>query len=116
MQEFLSALLGGQTAPQFFGNVFFSLLGVALLFLVSTTFRDIDSKRTPTQFSWRFFLKDNLRRFLSGLIILYLALRFTPELFSVEISNWFAVIIGLSSDSIAYVIKEKVKAFKSKAH
>lgn len=113
-QDIIIGLLGGQQPSQFLVNILFALIGVVLTMLLSTTFRDIDSKRTPVEFSWSFFLQDNIKRLIAGIIMIFLALRFTPDIFGVQLSNWLAVIIGLINDSLALLIRNKVREFKSK--
>jgi len=114
MKTFIDSLLGGQEAPIFLTNAFFALLGVVLTLLLSTTFRDVESKRTPVAFSWRFFWIDNRKRIAAGIILIYLALRFTEELFGVEVSNFFSVLIGCINDQIAFIVKDKISALRLK--
>jgi hypothetical protein len=110
-KEFITALLGGQEPSHFLVNFVFALIGVALTLLLSTTFRDIDSKRTPQAFCWKFFVRDNWKRVVSGLLLTLLALRFTQEIFGIEVTHFFAVVIGCIHDQLALIVKNKVKSF-----
>jgi hypothetical protein len=114
MKEFTSALLGGQTPSLFFALMFFALLGALLSLLLQTTNRDVYSNSTPRHFSWVFFITDNWKRALTGLLLIYVSLRFAPELFGWQISNFWAIVIGLGNDKIAQVIKDKTNLLGQK--
>jgi hypothetical protein len=114
MKTFITALLGDQSAPLFFSNFFFALIGVALMLLIHSTERNLDSNRTPTEFSWSFFLSDNWKRLVAGLIMIFVSLRFAPELFGVEISPFWAFAIGMLNDKLAQVIKDKTNILGQK--
>jgi len=100
-------LIGDQTAIQFAGLVFFALMGIALSLLIQTTKRDITSMNTPYSFSWSFLFSDNAKRIAASCILVYLSLRFTKDIFNVEINNFFAACIGLSFDRLAQFLKDK---------
>jgi hypothetical protein len=114
MKSLIDSLLGGQEPHVFIANFIFAMLGVLLTLLASSTFRNVESERTPKQFSWKFFLSDNVKRILAGIILIYLALRFTQDIFGIQVSNWFAVVIGILHDSLAWIVKEKIKSYKLK--
>lgn len=114
MNEFTSTLLGGQTAGAFFALFFYALLGALVSSLLQTTGRDVNSSATPKHFSWTFFLADNWKRYLTGLLLIYICLRFGPELFDVEITTFWALAIGLCNDKIAQIVKDKTNLLGQK--
>lgn len=114
MKEFISTLLGGQTAGVFFALFFYALLGALISSLLQTTGRDVNSIATPKHFSWQFFFSDNWKRYLTGFLLIYVSLRFGPELFSVDITTFWALVIGLGNDKIAQIIKDKTNLLGQK--
>jgi len=114
MKEFISSILGTATPLLFLSLLFFALLGQTLSLLLQTTNRDVNSRETPVSFSWRFFFQDNWKRALLGILMIYISLRFAPELFGVEISEWWALVIGFSNDKIAQILKDKTNLLGQK--
>lgn len=114
MNEFKSALLGNASGWVFVALVYFALFGACLSLLLQTTSRDVASAATPAHFSWNFFFADNWKRILTSLMLIYAALRFAPELFGVDISNFWSLIIGFANDKIAQVIKDKTSLLGQK--
>lgn len=107
MKEFIISVLGTDSVSGFMTLAFFAFIGVILSLLLQTTKRDPNSPHTPFEFSWKFLMSDNSKRFLAGLIMIYVSLRFTPELFGVTINAFWAFGIGFCSDKIAEFIKNK---------
>jgi len=107
MKEFITLALGTDSIVAFLGLAFFAFVGVLLSLLIQTTKRDVQSESTPFEFSWKFLMSDNVKRFLAGLILIYVSLRFTPELFGVDINAFWAFVIGFGSDKIAEILKTK---------
>jgi hypothetical protein len=114
MKDFTATLLGNQSASAFAALVFFALLGALLSMLLHTTRRDVLHSATPIRFSWRFFIQDNWKRAITSLILIYLALRFTPEIFGIEVNEFWAIAIGLCNDKLAELIKNKTNILGSK--
>lgn len=114
MKYFIQTLLGGQPAEAFFALAFFALLGAALSMLLQTTGRDVFSQATPKVFSWQFFLSDNWKRIIAGIILIYISLRFAPELFGLSITNFLALVIGFGNDKLAQILKDKTNLLGQK--
>lgn len=114
MKQFISTLLGGQTASAFAALLFFALLGAAISMLLHTTKRDPNSTATPIRFSWLFFIEDNWKRAITSLLLIYVALRFTPDIIGVTINEFWAIAIGLCNDKLAELIKDKTNILGSK--
>jgi hypothetical protein len=92
----------------------FALLAATLSILLQTTSRDVYSNNTPRHFDWIFFIADNWKRALTSLLLICIALRFAPELFGVEISEFWALVIGFGNDKIAQILKDKTNLLGQK--
>ncbi|MES2004349.1 MAG: hypothetical protein V4450_07495 [Bacteroidota bacterium] len=101
----LQKLIGSNDLSSFAAAFFFALIGVALSLLLQTTKRDINASGTPFHFSWSFFLADNIKRIAAGLILIYIAIRFYPELFGKPINEYLAFVVGVGLDKVAELIK-----------
>jgi hypothetical protein len=114
MKQFSVYLLGELTAANFFALMFFALFGALLSLLLQTTNRNVNSLATPKHFSWGFFWEDNWKRIVTGLMLIYVALRFTPELFGITINEFWALAIGFLNDKLAQVVKDKTNLLGQK--
>lgn len=101
----LQKLIGSVDPQTFIASFLFALIGVALSLLLHTTKRDVRSDNTPFAFSWSFLLKDNIRRIIAGLLLIYVAIRFYPDLFGEPMTDWTALGIGLAIDKVAELLK-----------
>jgi hypothetical protein len=115
MRQFITALLGSIPLPVFVGLLFFALFGAVLSLLLQTTSRDVKSEASPVHFSWSFFFLDNWKRIVTTLMLIYVALRFAPDLMGIEISNFWALIIGFGNDKIAQFLKDKTNLLGQKS-
>ncbi len=106
-QELLELLIGPGSTARLVGALIYAFLGAFLMLLLSTTKRDVNSNRTPEQFSWRFLFSDNTKRIISTIILIFLFIRFSRELLGADITMYVAVLIGLGSDKLAEFIKNK---------
>ena len=114
MRDLSSILMGTQSKEIFLGLIFFALIGVLVSLLLQTTTRNVNSDRSPFYFRWAFFLRDNLRRIIAGILLIYIALRFTPEIFGFEINDFTALLIGFLNDKIAQALKNKTNILGTK--
>ncbi len=114
MNKFYNVLTG-QTEPDvFMGFCFFAILGITLSLLWHTAKRDIDSPRTPVKFKWGFMVRDNAKRILASAITVYACLRFTPEILSVQLNDFWAFAIGLGFDKLSEFVKNKTSLLNVK--
>ena len=95
------------TIEQFVVSLVFALIGVIISLLIHASNRDKDSVRTPYKWSWLFLFSDNAKRLLLNLILIIIALRFYPELFGKEITQWSSLLLGVSFDKIAELLRNK---------
>lgn len=107
--QILDYLTGGIDANKFIAAGIFALVGVFLSLLLGTTKRDVESPRTPIQFDWNYFWSDNTKRFLTslatGIIVIFVSLRFAKELFGVELSMIYSFGCGLGFDRLIEYFK-----------
>lgn len=89
--EVFGNLLGPWTVGEFISALIFAIVGAVLLALLHTTKRDIASARTPVQFSWKFFLFDNAKRFAAAALIILVSIRFLQPLIA---------LIGVKQDNM----------------
>ena len=108
MKEFNQAVLGGYTIGHFAGLLLWAIVGAYIIIQFNANTRDPKSDRTPVKFSWIFWFRDNVRRVIFNLVLIITALRFGPDMVKkifnqdvVKINEFWALIIGLSSDLLA---------------
>jgi hypothetical protein len=61
----------------------FAALGFAVHKFFQAKKRDKTSKRTPINWKWSFWIKDNIHEAVFHFIVLFLAVRFAPDLINV---------------------------------
>jgi len=106
-EHFYSILSGETPGHIFFGFIFFAAIGIALSLSLHANSRDVNSTRTPVKFDFWFLIRDNAKRLLATVLTVYIALRFTPEIFNVTLTNFWAFTIGMGLDKLTEVIKLK---------
>lgn len=99
--RFLMLALGTNDVLLFVMAVFFALIGMAVILLIKAGKRDKHSKNTPYKFDGWFLILDNLREVVLSFILVFLALRFSVEYAGVELTVWYALIIGLSFQKLS---------------
>ena len=113
-----SYLLGNYTTNQFIAMFIFAFLGMCFTLLILTTGRDPNSPNSPTKFNWGYLIKDNWKRIVLSLIVIYVSFLFATNLFGIEITDsnctWIAFCIGVGIDGIIGIIKTKANIFKGK--
>ena len=110
MDEFLKIIFGDFTWIQLFTYGWFFVIGYLIYGLTEVTGRDITSPNTPKKWSWKFWFKDNWRRYLTTILCSYVFFRFYNEISGHEFGYIDAVTLGLIGDGVAVTIKERVKA------
>lgn len=109
-EELLNIIVGGNyTTVQLIGYLWFFIVGYIIYGLSETTGRDVKSKRTPKIWSWKFWFKDNWRRYLTTFLCTYILFRFYTELSGHSFGYFDAVSLGLIGDGISATIKKRVK-------
>lgn len=114
MNNFYTVLTGKTEPDVFMGFCFFAILGITLSLLWHTNTRDATSTATPLKFSWIFMLRDNVKRIIASLITVYVCLRFTPEILTIQLNDFWAFAIGLGFDKLSEFVKNKTNLLNVK--
>lgn len=94
VNETLELILGEKAISYYLASFFFSTIAILIMLYVGAQKRDVDSSRTPVQFSFWFLLYDNAKKALATYALLFLGYRFLPE-FQME----WAVGLGLAASA-----------------
>ncbi len=113
MNEFFEVIFGAYTSVQLFGYLWFLIIGYVIYGLNETTSRDTLSKATPKKWKWRFWVKDNWRRYLVTILTTYIMFRFYVEFVGHEFTNFEALMMGLIGDGIGATAKNRVAIVKA---
>jgi hypothetical protein len=105
MKEFLQAIFGNASIPQFAASMVFAYLTAFAMLMYRTTKRDVNSANTPVQFSWGFLWSDNRFRIIANVILIFLAVRFNQAWIGPEWTTYAAVVIGLISDKLGWLLE-----------
>ena len=112
MNDFISLLTGDLTLSHFLAGILFVGLGLLLTLLLDISQRNKDSPRTPRKWSWSFFRRDNMLRFILNLLTAVVLIRFWPDIAEKEISMFQCFCIGLCFDSLYILIRELRKKWR----
>jgi hypothetical protein len=115
----INILLGSLPLTSFIAAMIFALIGFGLQKRLSYN-KGKDSKRTPKEFSWKFWFKDNWDDILLQFAIIFVIVRFAPDLLLYvypdavvffERADTMAIylVLGFLSTRITKVIKSKGK-------
>ena len=94
MQEFKHLILGDLTGWYYLAAFIFSFLAILVSMWAGSSKRNVTSSNTPTKYSWRFLLWDNLKRISVGLIVMFFMFRFASSIINRTLSMEIAVGIG----------------------
>lgn len=109
MEDFLQVLFGDMSFGTFFGYIALCLIGVGISVFFDVKNRDVSSKKTPERFSTRFFVLDNLKRFIGVILALYALVRFSPYMFPGEPIDWVMISLGYNIDAVIAANKKGTK-------
>jgi len=110
MNEILEIIFGNYSCVELLGYLWFFFIGYVLYSLIETTGRDVQSKKTPKTWNWKFWFFDNWRRYLTTILCTYVLFRFYNEVSGHDFSYFDAVSMGLIGDGIAATLKKRVKS------
>ena len=109
MKEFIEIVFGDYSTAQLFGFVWFFLIGYILYGLTEVTGRNVESPNTPKKWSWKFWFKDNMKRYVVTILTTYILFRFYVEFSGHEFGNFDALTLGLIGDGIGATAKKRIK-------
>lgn len=108
--ELFKIIFGEFTLIELLGYVWFFIIGYIVYGLMETTGRDVDSKHTPKKWSWKFWMYDNWKRYVTTILCTYILFRFYNEISGHPFGYFDAVCLGLIGDGVAVTIKKRVKS------
>lgn len=114
--ELFQIMFGQVRLVEMIGFIWFFFIGYFLYGLSETTGRDRRSRRTPKKWSWKFWYRDNWRRYLTSILATYILFRFYTEISGHPFGNFDAVTIGMIGDGIAATLKKRVKVIGNHHH
>ena len=113
MKEFFEIIFGTMSFASWCAYILLALLGTLLFTGMEVGLRDENSPKTPKKFSLEFLAKDNIKRYLFTVLLIFIQLRFFKELNGVDLTPYTAILIGFGADGIAGFSKKKVKALQA---
>jgi hypothetical protein len=105
-KQVYTSILGGYDLGTFIGFVFWALVGAFILVNIHAQTRDPLSSRTDIKFKWSTWLRDNIRRTAFNLTLILVVVRFSQDLTGRAISDFWAFVIGFSSDGLALLLNK----------
>jgi hypothetical protein len=116
MHELRQLIFGGISPVHYLAALFFSSLAILLSMWVGSAKRNVDSRNTPKQYSFRFLFWDNTKRILAGLIAMFLLYRFSSGLIGHALTMEAAVAIGffisMGTDQVIGWLKQHFDVFR----
>jgi hypothetical protein len=113
MSELLKIIFGDYTFVQLFGYMWFFIIGYVIYALTGVIGRDKSGVNTPAKWNFKFWFKDNWRRYLVTFLSTYIYFRFYIQFVGHPLANFDAFTIGLVGDGIGALLKSKIKIFSA---
>jgi len=111
---FWERILGSNDHALLAASFIYAIVGHCLILLLGTTLRDPNSPNSPKDFSLKYLLYDNFKRISTVVLLIVVALRFSPDLLGRQLSEFTGFLIGIGLDGIALLLKQKTKIFDPK--
>ena len=106
MKEFISIIMDGMQPVYFWVYYFFAFLGLVTYLIIDLWNRNVSSERSPVQFSWSFWIKDNYLRVILTLVIVPIAIIMFQEVMGTGITYLGVFILGLATDALISTFKK----------
>ena len=116
MKEFINIILDGIQPVYFWVYYFMAFLGMVTYLIIDLWNRNIVSERSPINFDWRFWIKDNYLRVILTLFLSPIVILLFQEITGVGITIMGAFVLGLSMDLVISQIKKLRNRFNSKGN
>jgi hypothetical protein len=113
MNEIFKIIFGDYTFVQLFGYMWFFIIGYVIYALTGVIGRDKSGVNTPAKWNFKFWFKDNWRRYLVTFLSTYIYFRFYIQFVGHPLANFDAFTIGLVGDGIGALLKSKIKVFSA---
>lgn len=103
----------GDVSPAFFWAMFlFAFMGMVASLLLNATDRNPSSVASPGGFSLWFLIKDNHKRIVLSLFLIFIGITVGPELTDIVLNKTTAILLGFNLDKIAQAIKNRSALFQ----
>lgn len=114
MKEFISIILEGMQPVYFWVYYFMAFLGLIAYLIIDLWNRNVVSERSPLNFDWKFWIKDNWLRALLTLLLSPIVIILFEQITGSGISMMGAFTVGFTMDGIIaqiqkYKNKQKIK-------
>ncbi len=113
-QDFLQHILGDFTLGSWLAYFAFALIGVMIYSYNDVKNRSVPSKRSPIKFSWLFFLKDNVKKFIMTMLLIYIQFRFYEQLSGSPMNDYAAFLMGFTADGLSGMSKKQTEKLVGK--
>lgn len=104
---FWELLLGTTDYTAYAVSFVLALIGAFFSLRFQVAKRNKNSPETPQRFSVKFMLADNAMRLLTTVLLIFIGLKFSQELLGAEVTQWGAIVIGLSLDKVSEFLKNQ---------
>jgi len=102
--DIINDILGSLPFSTYLSAFFFAMLGLFLRHTIIVRKSIKKSSDTPNKFDFKYWFANNfmtkLSVVLTNIVVIFIALRFSVDLFSVEVSMFFSFLLGLSIDLV----------------
>ena len=113
MEKLWLMLFGGYDIWELIGYSVFFVLGMFLYSYLEVENRNKLSNNTPKKFSWKFFYKDNLKRYFASVLLVYVLFRFFIEMTGQELNEFTAMLMGFTGDGVIGMKKKSIKGLNT---
>ena len=104
--NYYNYLSGGMTPAHLFAALTFSAMGWATYKIITAMMRNRGSQRTPPNWSWRFWIRDNWKEAAQHAFLMFVLVRFAAEIMARTIPNsaevldsqdpmWVYLVVGI---------------------
>lgn len=120
MENFFDILLGEITVSELLAYSVFGILGATVYLYIKVRNRHKSDNGKPSDWSWRFFFRDNTKRMVATLFFVFIWARFSKDLTAwvpsgAESFGQFSyVLIGFGTDVLVVYFGKKLKELKDK--
>lgn len=103
--EVLGYILGNVEPAFLVAFYLFALFGVVLSMLLH-----YGKKKQKSKFSFKFWIADNMVRFLTSVMCIFVVVRFFDQLpIDMELNMFLAVVVGASLDQVIILVRNKTQ-------
>lgn len=103
--DFWHVILGNGQPGFFLGYSVVAIICAAAIMLIELKGRNVDSLRSPEKFSLRFWLTDNITRFIANPLLIFITIRLCYEYVPPTGMLFISIGIGFGSDALGILAK-----------